>query len=119
MILNKYIFLIVILLVSNIYAKKIRGEYSTKNILAQEIYLDKCSSCHGDARRGGTMASIIEWKDIFSNDAKLLVDLHENDTQTIDILKYFKGQTFKKDKILILKLLQEFAYDSEFIPTCN
>ena len=101
------------------YADKIRGEYATKNQVGQDYYLNRCSSCHGDGARGGNMASIREWKQIFSNNASELLELHTDDKSTVEILKYFKSASFKKESPLMLNLLQEFAYDSDNIPTCN
>lgn len=101
------------------YSDKIRGEYATKNMLGQEYYMQRCSSCHGDGARGGNMASIRDWKQIFTNNASELVELHTDDDSTVEILSYLKSDSFKKESVLMLKLLQEFAYDSENIPTCN
>ncbi len=104
---------------STLFASKIRGEYATKNLVGQDYYLKRCSSCHGEGSRGGNMASIREWKMLFSDNASELKDLHLDDDSTIKIVKYFESKTFKKESKLMMKLLQEFAYDSEHIPTCN
>ncbi len=104
---------------SSLFASKIRGEYATKNIVGQDYYLKRCSSCHGEGSRGGNMASIREWKQLFSNSALELKELHLDDDTTVEIVKYFEGGEFKKESKLMMKLLQEFAYDSEHIPTCN
>ena len=111
--------LIMFTLSLNANAKKQRGEYATKNLLGQEYYLTNCSSCHGDANRGGNMSSIREWKIMFSNKAKELIYLHEDDEQNYELVKYLEGDKFNKQSKLMLEFLQEFAYDSEHIPTCN
>lgn len=119
---SKYKFVICIFfccLTLNLYGAKVRGEYATKNLIGQEYYMNKCSECHGDGNRGGNMASIREWGILFSNDAKELINLHEEDDETIDIIKYLKSNKFKNESKTIVKFLQEFAYDSENIPTCN
>lgn len=119
---SKFLFVIILLSLcvpSFSFAKKIRGEYATKNIVGQEYYLKRCSFCHGDGNRGGNMASIREWKVLFKDNASELYDLHLDDETNKDILIYFKSEEFKKESALMLKLLQEFAYDSEHIPTCN
>lgn len=98
---------------------KQRGAYATKNLIGQEYYLKNCSSCHGEGNRGGNMASIREWKMMFENNASELIYLHEEDESSKDVITYLKGEDFKKQSKLMLEFLQEFAYDSEHIPTCN
>ena len=107
------------LLTSTTYAAKKRGVYATKNLIGQDYYIKRCSSCHGEGSRGGNMASIREWKQIFSQNAAELIDLHVDDEESINVVKYLKSETFKKESKLMLEFLQEFAYDSENIPTCN
>ena len=104
---------------SSLYAKKSRGAYATKNIIGQDYYLKACSSCHGEGNRAGNMASIREWKELFSQNAAELKDLHLDDEENISLLKYMDSKKFNNEKKLMLKFLQEFAYDSEHIPTCN
>lgn len=118
--INKFIlyFFIMFILSLNLHAQKVRGAYSTKNLEGQNNYLKYCSSCHGDGNRGGNMSSIREWKIMFANKAEELISLHEED-DTKDLIKYLKGDTFTKQSKLMLEFLQEFAYDSENIPTCN
>lgn len=120
-IFNKIVLLLVfILLLSlNLEAKKSRGEYSTKNIIGQNYYLKNCSSCHGEGNRGGNMASIKEWELFFTNEAKELIYFHEDDDSTRGVIGYLRSSDFKKQSKLMLKFLQEFAYDSENVPTCN
>lgn len=112
--------LIFMMLISiNLNAAKNRGEHATKNIEGQNYYIKNCSSCHGEGNRGGNMASIREWKDIFSNDAEELLYFHEEDGESKNLIIYVKSDTFKKQSKQMLEFLQEFAYDSEYIPTCN
>lgn len=119
--INKVNLLIIIMFILslNLYAAKKRGEYTTKNKDGQEFYLNNCSSCHGDGNRGGNMSSIREWKMMFSNNAEELIYLHEEDENSKDLTKYLKSDNFKNQSKLMLEFLQEFAYDSEHIPTCN
>ena len=119
---NKTALLCVVFLLlsfTNLNAAKKRGAYATKNIVGQNYYLKACSSCHGEGSRGGNMASIREWKDLFSKNAFELKDLHVDDEETISVIKYFNSNKFQEQKIDLLDFLQEFAYDSENIPTCN
>ncbi len=117
---NSLIFLILTLIFLNpLYGAKIRGEYATKNLVGQEYYLKNCSACHGEGNRGGNMASIREWKMMFDNSADELIYLHEEDESSKELVKYLKGEVFKEQSKLMLEFLQEFAYDSEHIPTCN
>lgn len=116
--INLYL-IIIIFLSLNSQADKIRGEYATKNLVGQDYYLNACSSCHGEGSRGGNMASIREWKNIFSKNASELIYFHEDDESSKNVIKYLKSKDFEKHSKLMLKFLQEFAYDSEHIPTCN
>ena len=85
------IMVLICLFVSTGFAKK-RGEYATKNLEGQEYYLKSCSSCHGEGSRGGNMASINEWKELFSKNANELILLHEDDEDLISTIKYLKGE---------------------------
>ncbi len=113
------VFVVFYLYNTNLYAAKKRGVYATKNLIGQEYYMNRCSSCHGEGSRGGNMASIREWQTIFSKDAIELSEIHFDDDQTHGLLEYIKSKEFKKESKQILSFLQEFAYDSENIPTCN
>lgn len=104
---------------SNLNAAKKRGVYATKNIIGQSFYLKACSSCHGEGSRGGNMASIREWKEIFSKNAFELKDLHIGEEETLLVIEYLNSKEFEIQKKDLLDFLQEFAYDSENIPTCN
>lgn len=97
-------------------ASRIKTQYKTKFPQGQEYYLKNCSSCHGDGSRGGNMASIREWAKIFSKDGGELKFFHEEEPS---VLKYLDSSDFKEHKKIMQKFMQEFAYDSEFIPTCN
>ena len=119
---NKLIFLtlsIVLLLSTNSFGAKQRGVYATKNIQGQNYYLKRCSECHGEGSRGGNMASIKEWEVIFSKKAHELIYLHEEDEESKGLVAYIKSKEFEKESSIMLQFLQEFAYDSENIPTCN
>ena len=109
----------IVVLTINLFAKKERGVYATKNLIGQEYYMNNCSSCHGEGNRGGNMASIREWKMMFSDDASELLYLHDEEDTNKKVIEYLKGESFRKQSKLMLEFLQEFAYDSEHIPTCN
>jgi len=113
------IFIFSLILINPLYSAKLRGAYATKNLIGQDHYLKNCSSCHGEGSRGGNMASIREWKMMFNKDADELIYLHEEDESLKEVVRYLKGEDFKKQSKLMLEFLQEFAYDSEHIPTCN
>ena len=105
----------IILLSISANASKTKTQYRTKFPNGQTFYLDNCSSCHGDGSRGGNMASIREWAQIFSKNGEELKFFHEEEPS---VLKYLNSVTFKEHKEKMLKFMQEFAYDSENIPTC-
>ncbi len=56
---------------------------------------------------------------MFDNNAEELIYLHQEDENNIALIKYLKGESFNKQSKIMLEFLQEFAYDSEHIPTCN
>lgn len=97
---------------------KSRGDHVAKEKIGQEFYLKRCSSCHGEGKRGGNINSKQEWEEIFAKNGADLVELHEYEDNTENIIKYIKSNEFKKESKRMLKFLQEFAYDSEYIPTC-
>lgn len=117
---NKFVtFNLIILFLVNFsisFAKPL--SHVTKEKIGQVYYLKRCSACHGEGNRGGNVNSINEWKEIFANNAKELIELHEGEDNVEKVIKYLKSDDFKKESPRILKLLQEFAYDSELIPTC-
>lgn len=115
----KLLIISLLLLPVSLSAAKKRGEHATKNLKGQEYYLNRCSNCHGEASRGANMSSIREWKALFTKNASELIEIHLDDEENKDILSYFNSDDFKKEEKQMLKLLQEFAYDSEYIPTCN
>lgn len=117
--IKKISLVLLLIIASNVSASKIRGEYATKNLKGQDYYLKSCSSCHGEGSRGGNMASIREWKEIFNKNGKDLLFFHEDEDSAKSLVTYLEGEKFKKESKLMLEFLQEFAYDSEFIPTCN
>ncbi len=93
--------------------------FVTKQLEGQEYYLKQCSLCHGSGNRGANLYSASEWKDIFSNNGKELYDLHDGEDDVEDVMKYIKSDKFKKNSKKMLLFIQDFAYDSDGIPTCN
>jgi len=85
----------------------------------QKYYIKNCSSCHGAGNLGGNMHSMDEWEELFSNNAQSLKELHIGEENTSATLEYLNSKKFKKQSKRMLKFLKEFAYDSDYIPTCN
>ena len=110
-------FLIAVLIFSFCLAKP-RGEHVVKEKEGQKYYLKRCGICHGSGKIGGNMATQKEWELLLSNGAKELIDLHIDEKNTTSLIKYLKSNQFKKEHDALLRFLQEFANDSEAIPTC-
>ncbi len=103
----KLIIVLFLLLVTStsMQAAKKRGEHATKNLKGQEYYLNRCSSCHGEASRGANMSSIREWKALFSKNSFELIDIHSEDEESLNLLKYFASKEFKKRRKTTLRNL--------------
>ena len=114
--LNRLV-LIVALILSSTFAKP-RGKHVVKEKVGQKYYLKACSSCHKAGKLGGNMATKKEWEMLLSNGAKELIELHIDENNTTNVIKYLKSKKFKKEHDALLRFLQEFANDSEAIPTC-
>ena len=114
---SKYILISFLVIVATLYAKP-RGKHIVKEKIGQQHYLKQCSTCHGAGKLGGNMATKLEWKKLLDNGAKELIELHTDEDNTTKVIKYLKSKNFKKEYKTILKFLQEFANDSEAIPTC-
>ena len=97
---------------------KSHAPHVTQEKVGQQYYLKACSHCHGSGKLGGNMATVLEWKGLLSHHAKELVELHEDENGTQEIITYLKSDRFAKEHDHLLKFLQEFANDSESIPTC-
>jgi len=108
----------IILSIFNSNSLASRKAHVTVNKIGQKYYLKQCSSCHGAGNRGGNINSIRQWKEEFNHNAKILISDHRGEDNTKQIIKYLKSSTFNKQKVELLKFLQEFAYDSDTIPTC-
>ena len=91
----------------------------TKQLKGQEYYIKQCSSCHGEGNRGGNLYSQREWEKIFSANGLDLIELHDGEDNIEKVIKYIKSDKFKKQSPKMLSFIQEFAYDSNTIPTCN
>jgi len=118
--MNKFLLVLIaiIIMFSNIDAR-IKKDYVTKEKIGQKYYLNRCHSCHGEGNRGGNLNSIQEWENAFKNNAKEMIQWHEGEDNTQNILIYLKSENMKKEQSRMIRFLQEFAYDSEVIPTCN
>lgn len=90
--------------------------FAAKEKKGQKYYLKRCGTCHGTGRMWGNMATQDEWKSFFTTDIKDLKDFHKDKP---NVLKYINSQDFKKEKGRMYRFLQEFASDSESIPSCN
>ena len=114
--LNKICIICLLLLATNSFAG--RKPHITKEKIGQKYYLKRCSSCHGSGNRGGNLNTENEWREIFSKNAQELIELHIDEDNTQKIINYIKSNDFKKEQKKMLKFLQEFANDSDTIPTC-
>ncbi len=115
--LIRKILLTITILTSLIYSKP-RGEHKVQEKIGQKLYLKRCSKCHDSGKIGGNMATQKEWELLLSNGAKELINLHIDENNCTGVINYLKGDEFKKEHNRLLKFLQEFANDSEAIPTC-
>ena len=109
--------LILVLVGEAIFAKP-RGTHIVQEKVGQKYYLKRCSSCHSSGKIGGNMATQKEWEMLLSDGAKELIELHKDEKNTTKVIEYLKSREFKKEHKKLLKFLQEFANDSEAIPTC-
>ena len=105
--MRKIVFILLVVAVALFGAKEKRG---------QKYYLKRCSSCHGTGRMWGSVATQDEWKSFFTDDVKDLKDFHKDEPR---VVKYINSDAFKKEKGRMYRFLQEFASDSESIPSCN
>ena len=90
--------------------------FGAKEKKGQKYYLKRCSSCHGTGRMWGNVATREEWKSFFTDGVKDLKDFHRDNPS---VIKYINSKDFKKEKGRMWRFLQEFASDSESIPSCN
>ncbi len=95
-----------------------RGKHVVREQVGQRYYLRACGGCHGSGKIGGNMATQAEWKALLSDHAKELAELHEGEANVTGVMEYLRGPRFEKEHDPLLKFLQEFANDSESIPTC-
>ncbi len=90
--------------------------YGAKEKKGQRYYLNRCAGCHGSGKMWGNVATIQEWKDFFPTDIKEMKEFHKDSPK---VLNYLNSKDFKREKNRISRFLQEFASDSESIPSCN
>ena len=114
----KVLFFIVLLFNTIISHGKIKTHITTEK-KGQKYYLKNCSTCHGAGNLGGNMNSQDEWSELFKNNGLELINLHIDEENTQDVINYINSESFKKESKRMLKFLKEFAYDSDYIPTCN
>jgi hypothetical protein len=112
------IFLISIIFPGGINNAKSHTQHVTQEKIGQGYYLKACGSCHGSGKMGGNMATQVEWRELLDKNAKELIELHKDENGTRKIIGYLKSDRFTKEHGHLLKFLQEFANDSESIPTC-
>ena len=82
----------------------------------QKYYLKRCASCHGSGKMWGNVATQTEWKEFLTKNIDELKSFHEKNPKVIE---YLDSNNFKKEKNRLIRFLQEFASDSESIPSCN
>ena len=97
---------------------KSHAPHVTQEKIGQQYYLKACSACHGAGKIGGNMATTLEWKELLAHHAKELIELHTDENGTDGIIAYLKSPRFEREHDRLLRFLQEFANDSESIPTC-
>ncbi len=97
---------------------KSHSPHVTQEKVGQQYYLKACASCHGAGKMGGNMATVTEWKALLDKNGKELLELHEGEDNTTGVISYIKSEQYAKEHDHLLKFLQEFANDSESIPTC-
>ena len=114
--LNRLLLIIALILAYAI--AKPRGEHVVKEKEGQKYYLQACGKCHGAGKLGGNMATKKEWQMLLKDGAKELIELHKGEDNTTEVINYLKSEQFKKEHDALLRFLQEFANDSEAIPTC-
>ncbi|WP_456391897.1 c-type cytochrome [Nitratifractor sp.] len=95
-----------------------RGRHVVQEKIGQYYYLRACGGCHGPGKIGGNMATGEEWKALLSEHARELIGLHEGEANVTALIDYLKGPRFEREHERLLRFLQEFANDSESIPTC-
>ncbi len=110
--------LIPLVLLSPLLWGKAHAPHVTQEKVGQRYYLQACGQCHGAGKLGGNMATVLEWKGLLSHHAKELIELHEDENNTQGIIAYLHSDRFAKEHDHLLTFLQEFANDSESIPTC-
>ena len=118
MIRNAFIMFAFMTLTVTTATTKSHTQHVTQEKIGQTYYLKACANCHGAGKRGGNMATVLEWKGLLADHAKELIELHEDENNTTAIITYLKGDLFDKEHNRLLLFLQEFANDSESIPTC-
>ncbi len=102
--------LLILMLISTVF---VFGAHEKKG---QEYYLKRCSSCHGTGKMWGNVATQEEWKDFLNKNLDELKSFHVENPK---VLKYLDSKSFKKEKNRLKRFLQEFASDSDSIPSCN
>ena len=115
---NSFILFLVILLGVTTSQARLKT-YVTKEKVGQKYYLKQCASCHGEGNRGGNLDSIMGWEKSFKDNGVELISLHTDEENTQSVINYLKSEDFTKEKRKLINFLQEFAYDSATIPSCN
>jgi hypothetical protein len=82
----------------------------------QKYYLQRCASCHGSGKMWGNVATKDEWREFLTKNISELKSFHLKNPKVIE---YLDSKDFQKEKNRMLRFLQEFASDSESIPSCN
>ncbi len=90
--------------------------FGAKEKRGQKYYLKRCAPCHGSGKMWGNVATQKEWKDFFTKKSDELIGFHKGVKEALD---YFNSKDFKKEKSRMWRFLQEFASDSDTIPSCN
>jgi len=105
--MKKIVFLLMISTVLAFGAHEKRG---------QKYYLKRCAFCHGTGKMWGNVATQSEWKEFLTKKVNELKSFHE---KNLKVREYLDSKDFKKERNRLMRFLQEFASDSETIPSCN
>ena len=81
-----------------------------------KVYTKHCKQCHGNPYKGAAMKRSLEWKKLFSDDAKKFIALHENipEGEEIEALTKRKSKTRHLRKFLI-----QSASDTGVVTSCD
>lgn len=81
-----------------------------------KVYLKHCKACHGNPYRGAAMRKSREWKQLFADDAKGLIALHEKKPEKAEVSALMQRKSKTKH---LRKFLMQSASDSGVVTSCD